>query len=205
MCLGSHGLLRTAQRCLKLTDGEQCPHQDRPLFWIRRLPMRSEIVTRCSYLLSRWSNASCGGAELVLCQIRAEATDVLFVTGILTTTIECYGLWRDKHWAVFHKRALAHTVSCSLCLKSNTENIHSHTTHDPPPQRKIIQLIFMKSKRNGLVLLLFFKSKSKTFKSLHLIQIQISRSVFMLSFFFSSWRWWDEHTTLIALQIHHTG
>lgn len=162
MCLGSHGLLRTAQRCLKLTHGEQCPHQDRPLFWIRRLPMRSEIVTRCSHLLSRWSNASCGGAELVLCQIRAEATDVLFVTDILTTTIECYSLWQDKHWAVFHKRALAHTVSCSLGLKSNTENIHSHATHDPvPPPKKNISIDIHEVKKEwiGFVALLNPKTK----------------------------------------------
>lgn len=52
--------------------------------------------------------------ELILSQIQAEATDMLFVAGILTTTTECYSLWQDKHWAGFHNRALVHTVSCRL-------------------------------------------------------------------------------------------
>lgn len=49
-CAGAHTVNRRASAaCSRL----QSLHQDRPLFWVRRLPMRSEIVTRCSNLHTR--------------------------------------------------------------------------------------------------------------------------------------------------------
>ena len=38
---------------LQQTARLQCLYQARPLYWVRRLPMRSEIVTRCSNLHTR--------------------------------------------------------------------------------------------------------------------------------------------------------
>lgn len=105
----------------------QCPYQDCPLFWVRRLLMRSEIVTRCSNLQTRWLMRAqlprTRSKRLMeepnwssVRQILAEATEPHKMRrhGVwsYTPSTEYYSLWQVKHRAGFHSGALAHTNSC---------------------------------------------------------------------------------------------
>lgn len=100
-------------------------YQDCPLFWVRGLPMRSEIVTRCSnfHTCSLTPGAVKGWTEFEL--ILSHPSWSYWLSQVKETCyLQLYYIYRVLQLVTggtlgFHNRALAHTSSCRFMSGNN--------------------------------------------------------------------------------------